>query len=74
MIGGTFLLAVAAGQRLGEASRRWILLGIAIYAVVRIAILLAGGPSDIPGITTAAVIAGVLSLCCCSTRLRLASD
>jgi uncharacterized membrane protein len=47
VISGTFLLAVAAGHRLGEGSRRWILLGITIYAVVRIAILLASGPSDI---------------------------
>jgi hypothetical protein len=59
VISGTFLLAVAAGHRLGEGSRRWILLGITIYAVVRIAILLASGPSDIPGISTAAVIVGV---------------
>ena len=60
VIGGTFLLAVAAGHRLGEHSRRWILLGIGIYAVVRIAILLVTGLSAVPGITTASVIAGVL--------------
>jgi len=41
VIAGTFLLAIVAGHRLGEASRRWILLGISIYAVMRIAILLA---------------------------------
>ena len=59
VIAGTFLLAIAAGHRLGEASRRWILLGIGIYAVMRIAILLASGPSDIPGFSTAAIVAGV---------------
>jgi hypothetical protein len=60
VIAGTFFLAVAAGHRLGEHSRRWILLGIGIYALVRIAILLASGPSDIPGISIAAIITGVL--------------
>jgi hypothetical protein len=59
VIAGTFLLAIASGHRLGEASRRWILLGIGIYAVMRIAILLASGPSDIPGFSTAAIVAGV---------------
>jgi hypothetical protein len=33
--------------------------GIGIYALVRIAILLASGHSDIPGISTAAILAGV---------------
>jgi hypothetical protein len=59
VIAGTFLLAIAAGHRLGEASRRWILLGISIYAVMRIAILLASGPSNIPSFSTAAIVAGV---------------
>lgn len=59
LIASIFLLAIAASHRLGEASRRWILLGIGIYAVMRIAILLASGPSDIPGFSTAAIVAGV---------------
>jgi hypothetical protein len=33
--------------------------GIGIYALVRIAILLASGHSDIPGISTAAILAGM---------------
>jgi hypothetical protein len=50
VIAGTFLLAIAAGHRLGAASRRWILLGISIYAVMRIAILLASGPQRHSGL------------------------
>ena len=60
VIAGTFFLAVAAGHRLGEGSRRWILLGVGIYAVMQVAILLASGPSDIPGISVAAIIASVI--------------
>jgi hypothetical protein len=58
--GGEWASQVAgATSGAGEASRRWILLGISIYAVMRIAILLASGPSDIPGFSTAAIVAGV---------------
>jgi uncharacterized membrane protein YdcZ (DUF606 family) len=45
---GTYLLALVAGHRLGERSRRWILLGMGIYGVMRIATVLASAPS--PGL------------------------
>ena len=58
--GGEWASQVAAATSgAGEASRRWILLGISIYAVMRIAILLASGPSNIPSFSTAAIVAGV---------------
>jgi len=41
---GTYLLAVAAGHRLAEPKRRWILLGLGIYVVVRIAMVLVSAP------------------------------
>ena len=42
---GTYLLGIAAGHRLGERSRRCLLLGIGIYAVVRMATVVASTPS-----------------------------
>ena len=48
---GTYLLAVTAGHRLGERTRRWILLGMGIYTVVRIATVLASSPSPELGVT-----------------------
>ena len=48
---GTYLLAVAAGHRLGERARRWILLGMGIYTVVRVATVLASSPSPELGVT-----------------------
>jgi hypothetical protein len=41
---GTYLLAVAAGHRLAEPKGRWILLGLGIYVIVRIAMLLVSAP------------------------------
>jgi hypothetical protein len=41
---GTYLLAVAAGHRLAEPRGRWILLGLGIYVIVRIAMLLVSAP------------------------------
>jgi hypothetical protein len=41
----TYLFAVAAGHRLGEHRRRWLLLAMSIYGVVRIAMVLPATPS-----------------------------
>ena len=57
---GTYLLAVAAGHRLGERTRRWILLGMGIYTVVRIAIVLASSPSPELGVTPGLVALGAV--------------
>jgi hypothetical protein len=57
----TALLATAAGHRLGEHRRRWVLLGLGIYTLVRIAMVLASGPvTTLPGITPAAIVGGLL--------------
>jgi hypothetical protein len=57
---GTYLLAVAAGHRLREPRRRWILLGLGIYMAVRIAMVLASTPVPDLNITRGLVIAGVI--------------
>ena len=57
---GTYLLAVAAGHRLGERSRRWILLGMGIYTVVRVATVLASSPSPELGVTPGVVAVGAV--------------
>jgi hypothetical protein len=57
---GTYLLAVAAGHRLREPRRRWILLGIGINAAVRIAMVLASTPPPSLEVTRGLVIAGVI--------------
>jgi hypothetical protein len=57
---GTYLLAVAAGHRLAEPKRRWILLGLGIYLAVRIAMLLASAPTPELNISAGPVIVGVL--------------
>jgi hypothetical protein len=43
----TTLLAVAAGHRLGAHRRRWVLLGLGVYAAVRLAMVIAVGPERI---------------------------
>jgi hypothetical protein len=58
---GTYLLAVAAGHRLGERSHRWILLGIGIYVVVRVAMVLASTPTPELNVTPGLVVVGVLA-------------
>jgi hypothetical protein len=58
---GTYLLAVTAGHRLGQRSNRWLLLGIGIYAVVRIAMVLASAPAPELGVTPGLVVAGVVA-------------
>lgn len=40
---GTYLLAVAAGHRLGERTRRWILLGMGIHFAIRSGMIIFGG-------------------------------
>jgi hypothetical protein len=57
---GTYLLAVAAGHRLGERTRRWILLGMAIYAVVTTGMLVLGGPSSEMQFSNGVLVAGLL--------------
>ena len=57
---GTYLLAVAAGHRLGERTRRWILFGMGIYAVVRIATVLASSPAPDLSVTPGLVAVGVV--------------
>ena len=56
---GTYLLALAAGHRLGERSRRWILLGMGIYGAVRIATVLASAPAPGLDLTLASVVVGI---------------
>lgn len=46
VLAGTYLLAIAAGHRLGERTRRWIALGMVIYAVVRTGTVLASSSSS----------------------------
>jgi hypothetical protein len=57
---GTYLLAVAAGHRIREPRRRWILLGIGIDAAVRIAMVLASVPPPGLNVTRGLVIVGVI--------------
>ena len=57
---GTYLLAIAAGHRLGGHNRRWVLLGMGIYAAVRIAMVLASPPSPEMNISLALIIAGII--------------
>ena len=57
---GTYLLAVAAGHRLGERGRRWILLGMGVYAAVRIATVLASTPAPELNVTSTIVVAGII--------------
>jgi hypothetical protein len=58
---GTYLFAVAAGHRLGERRRRWLLLGMGIYSVVRIATVLASGSSSEElGIGPGVIVVGIV--------------
>jgi hypothetical protein len=57
---GTYLLAVGAGHRLAEPTRRWILLGLGIYLAVRIAMLLASAPTPELNVNPGLVIVGVV--------------
>jgi hypothetical protein len=57
---GTYLLAVAAGHRLAEPMRRWILLGLGIYLAVRVAMVLASSPTPELNVTPGLVIIGVI--------------
>jgi hypothetical protein len=56
----TGLLAVAAGHRLGVPNRRWILLGMGIYALVRTAMVLTSGPIHLEGVTRSTLVIGLL--------------
>jgi hypothetical protein len=57
---GIYLLAVAAGHRLGDRQRRWILLGMGIYVAVRVATVLASSPAPELGVTPGLVVIGIL--------------
>ena len=60
---GTYLFAVAAGHRLGEHRRRWILLGMGIYGIVRTAMVLASNPSPellAADMTKGAIVGGLI--------------
>jgi len=57
---GTYLLAIAAGHRVGQPSRRWILFGMAVYSVVRLANVLTAGPAAQLDLPRAAVVASIL--------------
>jgi hypothetical protein len=57
---GTYLLAVIAGHRLGERTHRWILLGMGVHRVVRIATVLASSPSPELGVTPGLVAIGAV--------------
>ena len=57
---GTYLLAVAAGHRLSERSRGWILFGMGIYAAVRIAMVMASAPAPNLDVTPGLIVVGVL--------------
>ena len=56
----TYLLALAAGHRLGERSRRWLLLGFAIYALVRIGNIVTASPTVGFSLTGANLVVGLL--------------
>jgi hypothetical protein len=56
---GTYLLAVAAGHRLAEPKRRWILLGLGIYVIVRIAMVLVSAP-EVNIAPSLLIVAGVI--------------
>ena len=58
---GTYLCAVAAGHRLGEHSRRWILLGMGIYGTVRTAMVLPSTPSPELGMSKPTIIVGLIT-------------
>ena len=57
-----YLLALAAGRRLREHRRRWLLLGVGVYALVRLAnvvlILVRPRTDQLPGVTDLALLAG----------------
>ena len=55
---GTYLMAVAAGHRLPEPMRRWILLGLGIYFALRVAMVLASSPTPQLDVTPGLVIWG----------------
>jgi hypothetical protein len=57
---GTYLMAVAAGHRLPEPMRRWILLGLGIYLAVRVAMVLASSPAPELNVTPGLVVIGVI--------------
>ncbi len=58
----TYLLAVAGGHRIGNRYRRWILLGMAVYAAMRIATVIASSQSaEQFNVTAGLVVLGVLS-------------
>ena len=57
---GTYLLAVAAPHRLGDRTRRWLLLGMGIYAVVRTATVLASGQSPELGVPKLVIIGALV--------------
>jgi len=58
---GTYFLAVAAGHRLGvHRQRRWVLLGMGIYAVVRGAIVVAADSGGGLGLSWWAIVAGAV--------------
>jgi hypothetical protein len=58
---GTYFLAVAAGHRLGvHRQRRWILLGMAVYTVVRLAIIVAANTGGALGLSVGVIVAGAV--------------
>ena len=56
VLAATALLGLAAGHRLGEHRKRWILFGMGVYSVVRIAQLLLVEPP--PGYSRGLFVAG----------------
>ena len=59
---GTYLLAVAAGHRLGERTRRWILFGMGVHFAIRSGMIIFGGrPTRLNVIeSTGVLIAGLV--------------
>lgn len=58
---GTYLLGIAAGHRLGEQrQRRWILFGVGIYTIVRVAQIIASGPSAELNMSMGVILGGVV--------------
>jgi hypothetical protein len=59
----TYLFAVAAGHRLGDHRRRWLLLAMSIYGLVRIAMVLPATPSPdmvAIGLTKPTIVLGLI--------------
>ena len=56
----TYLLAVAGGHRMGDRQRHWILLGMGIYAAMRIATVMASSPSPELNVSPGLIVVGVL--------------